>query len=116
MNEKNVTVPHGEDVLKAKYGKVYRVGMTIPDDDESEREFTYHFKRPSVASYDRYIASAAKAGMVKASRTFMLDAVVEEDRERLIADMEEYPGVSLTIGDKLTELLGLTKTVNLKRL
>ena len=38
----------------------------------------------------------------------MLDAVVEEDRERLIADMEEYPGVSLTIGDKLTELLGLT--------
>ena len=99
MDEKNVIVPNGEDVLKAKYGKVYRVGMTIPDDDESEREFTYHFKRPSVVSYDRYIASAAKAGMVKASRTFMLDAVVEEDRERLIADMEEYPGVSLTIGE-----------------
>ena len=84
MDEKNVIVPNGEDVLKAKYGKVYRVGMTIPDDDESEREFTYHFKRPSVASYDRYIASAAKAGMVKASRTFMLDAVVERSEERRV--------------------------------
>lgn len=46
----------------------------------------------------------------------MLDAVVDEDKERLAADMEEYPGVSITIGSKLTELLGLTDTANLKKL
>ena len=28
----------------------------------------------------------------------MLDAVVDEDKERLTADMEEYPGVSISIG------------------
>ena len=58
----------------------------------------------------------SKIGMTKASKTFMLDAVVDEDRERLAADMEEYPGVAITIGNKLTELLGLTDGVNLRKL
>ena len=30
--------------------------------------------------------------------------------------MEEYPGVALTIAGKLTEILGLTNAVNLKKL
>ena len=102
--------------IKEKYGeKVYRVGMTIPEDDDHEREFFYCFKRPSVPSYDRYIKTAAK-GVTKASKAFMLDCVVDEDRERLAADMEEYPGVAVTVGNKLTEILGLTDTANLKRL
>ena len=37
------------DRLKAKYGgKLYRVGITVPVDDESEKEFSYYFKRPTV--------------------------------------------------------------------
>lgn len=105
-----------DEGLKQKYGKVYRVGITVPVDDETEREFCYHFKRPSVASYDRYVKTAAKVGITKASKVFMLDAVVDEDKERLTADMEEYPGVSISIGNKLTEILGLTDGVNLKKL
>jgi hypothetical protein len=105
-----------EDELKAKYGKVYLVAMTVPVDDTEEKECAYHFKRPSLPSYDRYIKSASQAGITKASKVFMLDAVTEEDRERLIADMEEYPGVAITIGNKLTEILGLTNTANLKKL
>ena len=103
--------------LKRKYGgKVYRVKVTVPVDEESEQEFSYHFKRPSVPSYDRYVKTAAKVGITKASKAFMLDAIVDEDRERLTADMEEFPGVAITIGNKLTELLGLTDGVNLKKL
>lgn len=31
-----------EEQLKAKYGgKLYRVGITVPVDDESEKEFSY---------------------------------------------------------------------------
>ena len=38
-----------EEQLKAKYGgKLYRVGITVPVDDESEKEFSYYFKRPTV--------------------------------------------------------------------
>ena len=46
----------------------------------------------------------------------MLDAVIDEDKERLTGDMEEYPGVAISIGNKLTEILGLTNTANLKKL
>lgn len=105
-----------EEQLKEKYGgKLYRVGITVPVDDENEQEFSYHFKRPSVPSYDRYIKTASQ-GITKASKTFMLDAVIDEDRERLTKDMEENPGIAITIGNKLTEILGLTNTANLKKL
>lgn len=104
-----------EAALRAKYGKVYCVAMTVPVDDTEEQEYSYYFKRPSVPSYDRYIKTASQ-GITKASKAFMLDAVVEEDLARLTADMEENPGIAITIGNKLTEILGLTNTVNLKKL
>ena len=93
----------------------YRVGITVPVDDESEKEFSYYFKRPTVPSYDRYIKTAAQ-GITKASKAFMLDAVIDEDAERLTKDMEENPGIAISIGNKLTEILGLTGTANLKKL
>ena len=105
-----------DEELKAKYGKVYRVGMTVSEDDESEVELLYRFKRPSVASYDRYVKTLAQIGASKASKRFMLDAVVEEDEARLTADAETYPGVAIAIGSKLTDILGLTNAVNLKKL
>ena len=89
-----------EEQLKAKYGgKLYRVGITVPVDDESEKEFSYYFKRPTVPSYDRYIKTAAQ-GITKASKAFMLDAVIDEDAERLTKDMEENPGIAISIGNK----------------
>ena len=77
--------------------------------------FSYYFKRPTVPSYDRYIKTAAQ-GITKASKAFMLDAVIDEDAERLTKDMEENPGIAISIGNKLTEILGLTGTANLKKL
>ena len=108
--------PASDEELKSKYGKVYRIGMTVFEDDETEIELVYHFKRPSVASYDRYVRSLAQIGASKASKQFMLDAVVEEDEARLTADAETYPGVAIAIGGKLTDILGLTNAVNLKKL
>lgn len=105
-----------DEDLKAKYGKVYRIGMTVSEDDENEVELVYRFKRPSVASYDRYVKTLAQIGASKASKQFMLDAVVEEDEARLTADVELYPGVAIAIGGKLTDILGLTNAVNLKKL
>ena len=108
--------PASDEELKSKYGKVYRIGMTVFEDDETEIELVYHFKRPSVASYDRYVKTLAQIGASKASKRFMLDAVVEEDEARLTADAETYPGVAIAIGGKLTDILGLTNAVNLKKL
>ena len=44
--EKKAAEVSREETLKAQYGgKVYRVGLTIPVDDEEEKEFSYYFKR-----------------------------------------------------------------------
>lgn len=104
------------ETMKQKYGKVYKVGITVPVDDESEQEVSYYFKRPSLPVYDRFVKTMSKIGISKASKTFILDSVIDEDRVRLVADMEEYPGLSITIGNRLGELLGLGNDVNLKKL
>lgn len=117
MNSEEKVPKTIEEEIKSKYGgKVYRVGITVPIDDDNEKEYSYYFKRPSVPSYDRYIKTASQVGITKASKVFMLDAVVNEDKERLTQDMEEDPGIAITIGNKLTEILGLTNTANLKKL
>ena len=118
MEDKIITTQKStEEQLKEKYGgKLYRVSTTVPVDDDTQVDYTYHFKRPRVPSYDRYIKSASQVGITKASKVFMLDAVVEEDKDRLEKDMEENPGIAISIGNKLTEILGLTNGVNLKKL
>lgn len=117
QKNKNVTTtPSASEAMKQKYGKVYKVGVSVPVDDENEQDIGYYFKRPSVPSYDRFVKTMSKIGISKASKAFILDSVVDEDRERLIADMEEYPGLSITIGNRLGELLGLGNDVNLKKL
>ena len=115
-NEGSATAPDAAEAMRQKYGKVYKVGVTVPVDDETESELSYHFKRPSVPVYDRFVKTMSKIGISKASKTFILDSVVDEDKERLTADMEEYPGISITIGNRLGELLGLGNDVNLKKL
>lgn len=105
-----------DEELKKKYGNIYRIGMTVFEDDDHEVELVYRFKRPSVASYDRYVKTLSQIGASKASKRFMLDAVVEEDGARLAADADTYPGVAIAIGGKLTDILGLTNAVNLKKL
>lgn len=105
------------EALKQKYGgQLYQVGITVPVDDTSSKDYSYRFKRPAVQSYDRYVRTASKVGITKASEAFMLDAVIDEDKDRLIVDMAENPGISIMIGNKLTEILGLSDTVNLKKL
>jgi len=58
-----------DEELKAKYGKVYRIGMTVSEDDENEVELVYRFKRPSVASYDRYVKNAGPDRRIQGQQT-----------------------------------------------
>lgn len=104
-----------ESTLKAKYGKLYRISVTVPLDDTLEKDYSYYFKRPSVPAYDRYLKSAAQS-ITRASKAFLLDCIIDEEIQQLTTDMDEDPGIAITIGNRLTELLGLTSSVNLKML
>lgn len=102
--------------LKDKYdGKVYRVGATIDVDDDTEKTVEYFFKKPSTGSYDRYVKTTAQ-GTTKALKTFLFDNVTDESKAALEADLEEFPALALSIGEKLLGMLGLSKQTNLKML
>lgn len=100
---------------KAKYGKVYRVVVTLEPDDSTSIQNEYFFKKPLVASYDRYIKTTAQSAS-KALKTFVLDNVVEEQYSKLSDDLEEYPALAISLGEKLLAMLGLSKDVNLRQL
>lgn len=103
------------DKFKEMYGKIYQLNLTLNPDDDTEIEVSYIFKKPSVASYDRYVKSAAN-GMTKAIKTFMFDNIIPEHRDLLETDLEEYPALALSAGEKLLTMLGLSKTANLMKL
>ena len=54
---------NGLDRLREKYkgegSTIYEVTSVITEDDDSERAVTYLFKKPTTASYDRYVKTAA---------------------------------------------------------
>jgi len=101
-----------ENTTKAR---VYEVTVTLMPDDNSEVTKKYNFNKPEMASYDRYIKSAASSP-TRALRTFVSDNIVPEDAARLAADFEEFPALALGIGEKLLNMLGLAKEVNLIKL
>ena len=113
--KKEVAGKSRAEEMKEKYGKVYRVGATIEVDDETEKTVEFYFKRPSTASYDRYVKTTAQ-GATKALKTFLFDNVVAESEADLEADLEEFPALALSIGEKLLGMLGLSKQTNLKML
>ena len=104
-----------EDALKAKYGKIYRVGVILTPDDDTEIAKCYYFRAPSVASYDRYVKTASN-NATRSLKTFLMDAVLPESAGALTADLEEYPALSISVGEKLLAMMGLSKETNLKKL
>lgn len=106
-----------EQKIKAKYNgeKVYKIAMTLHPDDETEVPVRYFFKRPGNASYNRYVKTASK-DMTGALKTFMFDAVVEESKAQLEEDLEEYPALAISVGEKLLSMMGFTDLSNLKKL
>ena len=106
-----------EKKIKAKYSgeKVYKIAMTLHPDDETEVPVRYFFKRPGNPRYNRYVKTASK-DMTGALKTFMFDAVIEESKAKLEEDLEEYPALAISVGEKLLSMMGFTDLSNLKKL
>lgn len=99
-----------------KEGKIYKVITTIaPDDEDEEIDVILYFAKPKVSSFNRYIKDVSK-NAIRAMDTFVLDNIVEEQREELEKMMAEYPAFSLNVGETLLRMLGLAKSTNFKKL
>ena len=98
--------------LRKKYkemdGKIYEVTTSIQEDDDNEMEYDFIFRKPKVASYDRYVKTAGTSG-TKALKTFVTDNICEEQVEELRSALEEYPAMAISNGDKIINMLVLSK-------
>lgn len=105
--------------LKEKYSngesKIYEVTTTVQADDETEEEFSFLFRKPKPASYDRYVKTISSS-VTKASKSFVFDNIVEEQKEELKKTVEEYPAMTISLADKLLRMLGLADTTSVKKL
>lgn len=105
--------------LKKKYvgadEKVYTVVTTVQVDDETEEEFTFLFRKPKPASYDRYVKTMSNS-VTKASKSFAFDNIIDEQRDMLKETVDEYPAITISLADKLLRMLGLADTTSVKKL
>lgn len=105
--------------LKRKYSgtdeKIYTVTTTVQVDDDTEEEFTYLFRKPKPASYDRYVKTISNS-VTKASKSFVFDNIIDEQRDELKKTVEEYPAITISLADKLLRMLGLADTTSVKKL
>lgn len=104
-----------EEKYKGMDIKVYRITIPVTEDDDTETEYTYLFKRPGTQSYDRYVKTMSNSA-TKASKAFVKDNIVEELKDKLAADLEEYPAMAINISGKLLAMLGLADSIYVKKL
>ena len=96
-------------------GNGYKVTTTLTPDDDTDMELNFIFKKPTTASYDRYVKMTATSS-TKALKTFIRDNVVEEQKGDLDDVTEQYPAISISAGEKLLYILGLSKDATVKKL
>lgn len=113
---KTVVDLNSAESIKRKYGEVYEIGTVLDEDDENEgRKLTYYFKKPSTASFNRYLKTAGK-NMAASTTTFVMDNIVEEQLEVFKKECDKYPGLALGLGQKLLSAIGLGDNVNFRKL
>lgn len=104
------------NAVKEKYGEVYEITTVVDEDDDNEgRKLVYYFKKPSTASFNRYLKTAGK-NMATSTTAFVMDNIVDEQMEAFRNECEKYPGLALGLGQKLLSAIGLGDNVNFRKL
>lgn len=105
--------------LKKQYAaseeKVFIITTTVTECDEEETEYTFIFRKPRPASYDRYVKAVSNSA-TKATKMFAQDNIVPEQLDYLKATFEEYPAMSIEVAGKLLNMLGLSSNTMVKKL
>lgn len=105
-----------EEKMKAKYGVLYEIGVTVDEDDKTEgRVIIFLFKKPTIAVFNRYLKNAKK-NIAASTAVFTSDCIITEQEEQFREECERYPGLSLNMGSRLLETIGMGDNVNFRKL
>lgn len=104
------------NAVKEKYGEVYEITTVVDEDDDNEgRKLVYYFRKPSTASFNRYLKTAGK-NMATSTTAFVMDNIVDEQMKAFSNECGKYPGLALGLGQKLLSAIGLGDNVNFRKL
>ena len=94
---------------------IYTVTPTVQVEADPEEQVSDLFRKPKPASYDRYVKTISNS-VTKASKSFVFDNIIEEQKDELKKTVEEYPAITISLVDKLLRMLGLADTTSVKKL
>jgi hypothetical protein len=73
----------------------------------TDEEFSFRFAQPTKTQIKRLTDTGSKNTM-QASRDLLLGTIHPDDREKLLATLEEYPGLALSFSTGLIKTVGIT--------
>ncbi|MCL4514152.1 MAG: hypothetical protein M1379_00935 [Firmicutes bacterium] len=100
---------------KKEFEGVYELRAETDDDKPEEVPLTLYFKRPGREELSRFAKSAA-GETLKATSQFVFDCRLYPDEQVLRKLFEEKPGLAISIGNKLSEIVGVNQVFTVKRL
>ena len=101
--------------LQKRYGEVYEVEVRWTDESGTERSLTFVCKRPSIEVVDRFVKEVG-AKPSQAIRNFVASCMVEPSYKDMEDTFKRYPGVYMTLANKLNDILGFGAEAVIKNL
>ena len=74
---------------------------------EAEVELKFRFARPTKTQIKRLSDTAGKNAM-QAGRDLLLGTIHPEEKDELLAKLEEYPGIAMTFSTALIKTVGIS--------
>ena len=75
--------------------------------DERDVELNYRFAKPTKMEIKR-LQDTATRNSAQAARNILISTVHPDDKDALIADMDNYPGIVMSYSTALIKAVGLT--------
>lgn len=75
--------------------------------DNQEKKLVFRFCKPTRADMARFQSTAAKSGL-NANRELLLSIIHEEDKQRFMDALEEYPGIVISFINPILSSIGVS--------
>lgn len=93
---------------KATERKYAAIPLTFNDIwEEKDVEYNFRFAKPTKMEIKRLQDTAVK-NSTQAARNILLSTIHPEEKEALVAAMDEYPGIATSYSTALIKAVGLT--------
>lgn len=99
---------------KEQYGEIYEIAADVEFEQNSE-QMIFIFRKPNRQHLSRYIKTAMK-NAYKAMHTLVFDTLLYPDKDKVSKMVEEKPGLIISLGNELQDIIGVNQDFFSKKL